>query len=167
MKLTNNRQAIIIATGCGIAILLIVFGIFLTRNTATPTKPPQAYIGNSSGTPDAGKQTAAAFVGYDNLIQNGVTYDQVNALQTAFRKYQPLSAPTTVIDIGGSNLIPYAPDQSDPLYRPSIGASVVVNQKTTYKIKFYYWGTSTIELLIYDATGATQLFDSGTVTGSS
>jgi len=147
-------------------VVVLFFGglIILSRNLSfTPDPGPSGNSGADENTPAA---SGSSFIGYDSLLNVGVTVDQVSALQKALQQYKPMSTTGTTIDMSKGTLTPYAPSQRDPLLRPSIGTSVVVNQKTTYRITFYYWGTSSIELLIYDSTGKTKLFDSGTVTAT-
>ena len=168
MQQQDNRKILIISVAAATFIVMVVAiliqsGVF----SRAPQHKTQDAIGNGLAPETSLQQTAPVFVGFDNLVANGVTLDQVNALQTAFQRYQPLSAANTVIDASSGTLIPIPPNSSDPEYRPAISTTVVVNQKTIYTIKFYYWQTSKIQLLIYDTTGRTLLFDSGTVIGNS
>jgi hypothetical protein len=164
MQQPDKRRLLIVG---GAAIIFILAVIALLGQHETLPHKSQDYVGNANTQEASLQPTAASFVGFDNLITLGVTLDQANGLQTAFQHYKTFASANTVIDMSDGKITIVAPSQADPLYRPSITTTVLVDQRTTYHIRFYYWGTSAIQLLIYDSTGKTKLFDSGTVTGKS
>ncbi len=162
MQNTANKRILII--GIIVAIIVIGLGSLLFRSVTTST-PERDFVGNTGTGENSPPASGLVFLNFDALVAVGVTLDQVNALDTAFQNYPPFSG-NTVVALAGDDLRPSAPSTSDPLYRPSISSHILVNHKTTYQIKFYFWSTSKIQLFIFDNTGNTQLYDSGTVTGS-
>ena len=164
MQQDEARKRRIAIIGIIVGAVVIALITLIIQNAGQSYHKPRDFIGNTDAKENTPAATGSSFIGYDNLVNVGVSLDQINALQKAFGAYKPTGATGTVIDISNSKLTPYQPDPHDPLYRPSIGAQIIVNQKTTYKIRFYYWGTSSVQLLIFDASGKTKLFDSKTVT---
>ena len=163
----NNRKMIILAS---IAVILIVglavAQIIHNRNAAPPVQAKD-FTGNQGIDEDSLPQTWPAFSNLDSLLNNGLTLDQISGVSAAMKAYQPFTTKGTLITFANNNLQLNYPDPNDPLYRPFLTTSIVVNQKTTYKIKLYYWNTSNIQLYLYDQTGGTQLYDSGVVKGVS
>lgn len=109
--------------------------------------------------------TTPLYAGFEALLDDGMTANQVTALQNALQHYPPFTK-NVQISLAGTDIRRNYPEQTDPLYRWSISSHIVVNQKDTYQIKVYYSGTNDIQLIIYDAAGHTQLFDSGIVSSS-
>lgn len=106
------------------------------------------------------------FAGFSKLIDYGLTTDQVRALEQALQKYPAFANNNIQISLAVNDITRGARENSDPLYRFNILSHIVVNQTTTYRIKFYYSGTSEVQLILYDATGNIKLFDSGIVTAT-
>lgn len=161
----TSRQRILVISAT-IGTILVIGIILLVQRVSQPSHKPVDLIGNANASENTpAPPSGSSFVGYDNLLNVGVSLDQINALEKAFQRYTPTAATGTIIDVSNGKLTPYVPDPHDPLYRPSIATTVLVSQKTTYSIRFYYWGTGSTQLLIFDSAGKTKLFDSGTITG--
>lgn len=96
------------------------------------------------------------FDGFDGLINEGVTSDQANNLQTAFLKFAPKAA---TITIGVTN--------SRHIIDPNTGAntytfSVKIDSKQ-YNASMNAPGLSSIELFLTDPQSGKQVFDSHTI----
>lgn len=168
MEAYQKRRVILLAlAGIMAAVALIAFVIFEFNNRQIGVQPAKPFTGNQNPNADKIANSSASVAGLDALINTaGLTLDQTTAVRLALQKYPPFNNGQTYVAIQSSSLRPAAPDASDKLYRPSVFATILVNAKTTYKVRIYYWGTSTIQLLIFDKTN-TRLFDSKIIDGTS
>lgn len=167
----NPKRTVIIF----VVALILLMGLmaWLTRphKTATiKTGESQVYndpvshqkiVTRNGAAPETNGQTSTGpvFVGFEKLLDYGVTVQQLDALKTYFSDYTPFINKSPEISLAVDD-IQAGQDMSDPQQRFFIHSHVVVDRKTTYEIKFYYQGLSSVELHIYDASGNTQLFDS-------
>jgi len=117
-------------------------------------KAPERGDGSSTNTP--------LFLGFGALVNQGVSNSQLSVLEYELHKYPPLSTGSPQISLATADTQPIGPeDSNDPAGRWSIKSHIVVNDKDTYQIQFFYTGISNVQLHLYDKTGSTQLFDSG------
>lgn len=168
MKNMNNNRKIILLI-CAVVVLAISLAVAQILHNSHSVPPIQAkdYTGNQGVPENSFPQTWPAFSNLDSLLNNGLTLDQISGISTALKSYQPFTATGTLVYIANNNVQLNYPDPGDPLYRPFLITYITVNQKTTYKIKLYYWDTSDIQLYLYDQSGASQLYNSGVIKGVS
>jgi len=108
-----------------------------------------------------GDSTRPIFAGIDKLLNYGITTQQLSSLQFAFTQYAPTAGSSTQISLAVDDI---TTDRApDPDGRFFVLSHVVVNQKDTYKLKLFYSGLSDVQLVLYDSSGQSQLFDSGVI----
>ena len=165
---TPSYRKIIILASAVVVVIIILAIAQIAQNTNSKT-PIQAkdLTGNQGIEENSIPQTWPAFSNLDNLLNNGLTLDQVSGVSTALKAYQPFATTGTQVTFPLHDIQLNYPDPNDPLYRPFLLMNIIVNQKTTYKVKLYYWNTSNIQLYLYDISGNTLLYESGTVAGKS
>lgn len=175
----DKRKVIIIG---GLLVIVVVAAILATLSSnhkpatkTTGTGQTNVYHDPVSGkdivtqkdkTPESqiASSTIPTFAGFDALLDSGMTLDQVQSLYGAFEEYQPFDSNKILISLASDDLSSVQPDNNDPNYRWSFTGHVVVkngNQTTTYHVQLYYWNTTTAELVLYNADGSQQVFDSG------
>lgn len=172
MERQRNRKLVIVIFAV-VLILLMGLVFWLTKpqkTTESKTGESQVYndpvshqkiVTRTGAAPETNGQTSTGpvFVGFEKLLDYGVTVQQLDALKAYFGDYAPFVNKSPEISLAVDD-IQAGQDMSDPQQRFFIRSHVVVDRKTTYVIKFYYQGLSSVELHIYDAGGSNQLFDS-------
>jgi hypothetical protein len=115
-------------------------------------------------TPDTYGQNANSllYLGFDKLLNHGLTFKQLNNLKSAFGNYSSKQSPQikeVTIDV----------DHITSQYNPSSGDdnfyilfSGLFDRKTAYRAKIQYSNITDIRLFLLDVAG-NQLFDSGVV----
>lgn len=107
---------------------------------------------------------APIYLGFSSLLDIGVSSDQLGDYK--FAVYQFLKSNNQKADevsIAVDTVVPVPHDRDSASTVDSVNFNIVVDRKTTYKVKMDYFDLSSIDLRIYDATGANQVYDSGTV----
>jgi hypothetical protein len=183
MQQTRNKKLFVIG---GLLLVMVVVLLLLSFKKPAPkqsnssTRPKttsytdptshQTVVNQQGKAPETNgtTQNGPIFLGFSSLINMGISLQQVNALQAAFTAYQPFSTDNTQISLAVDDLQQIDPTTSkDPQGRWSIKSHVVVNQKDTYQVTFYYDGISSVQLHIYNSQGNQQVFDSGIVDSTS
>lgn len=124
-------------------------------------------VSNPSGkTPENYGATAGApiYLGLNGLLDYGVASDQVGDYRFAIYQYfksNHMKASEVSIAVDSVVPTPRDPDSSSTIN--TINFNIVVDRKTTYKVKMDYFDLSSINLQLFDSTGAKLLYDSGTV----
>lgn len=142
-------------------------------NDAATTGPTTVYHDPVSGEdivtqqgktpePTVAAPTSPIYAGFDKLINQGMTQEQLQTTYAAFESYKPFASDKVQISLAADDIQPVQPQDNDPLYRWSIRSHIVVNRTTTYKVQIYYWGIDDVQLLLSDQNG-TQIFDSGAI----
>ncbi|HEU4914144.1 MAG TPA: hypothetical protein VFT16_01935 [Candidatus Saccharimonadales bacterium] len=124
-------------------------------------------VSNPQGkAPDTYGRDAAApiYLGTASLLDYGVTSGQEQDMQFAIYQYfksegQKVKEVSVVVD--SIAVEPYDSNNENTL--GTINFDIVVDRKTKYKVKMNYFDLVSIQLYLYDATGATQLHDSGVI----
>lgn len=165
--LNSNRKIFIIAGVVTLLIIVLIIAQIIHNKNTNPTIQAKDYTGNQGVNEDSLPQTWPAFSNLNSLLDHGLTLDQISGVSTAMKAYQPFTTKGTLIDFANSNLQLNYPDPGDPLYRPFLTTNIIVNQKINYRVKLYYWDTSSIQLYLYDQTGKTQIYNSGVIKGIS
>lgn len=165
---TLSNRKIIIPIVAAVIVIVILAIAQIAQNTNSKTSPQAKDLtGNQGIEENSIPQTWPAFSNLDNLLDHGLTLDQISGISAALKAYKPFTTSGTQVAFPLHDVQLNYPDPNDPLYRPFLLMDITVNQKTTYKLKIYYWGTSNIQLYLYDMPGNTLLYDSGTVIGKS
>ena len=175
MQITKKKIFIIAGTIASITIVLTLATSTLShQNIPKPDVQSGTYKDPISGEYlpvekgkdrqyDLNTPNTPTFGGFSQLIPLGVTLTQVTTIEYAFSKYPLFTHTSPYISLAVNDLNPFTPDPNDPLGKIRIDSHVVVSGKITYKISMYFWGLGNVELLINDASGKIQLFDSGAV----
>ncbi len=168
----TNHKTILIAGGVVALIVIVAVTLILTRGskgsggqaTPTPTTAPTATV-TPTPSPDnqAKGSSAPTFSGFDNLLDHGVTSDQVDALKFAFTKYGQTSGKTIKqVDLDTPSLVFAAPNQD--LNYSVATFNVNLDGKTTYFAKLNYSRNLTaIELFLSTTPNSPVLYDSGNI----
>jgi hypothetical protein len=180
VNLTGRRKIIII----GIALFIIIAGVALFANNSSDkgtddikditTGEDQYYDENSKQTisdpegktPDVYGQNpdAPIFLGTASLLDYGVASDQEQDMQFAIYQYfNGKNEKVKEVSVAVDTIAPVPRDRNSASTRETINFDIVVDRKTTYKVKMEYFDLVSIQLYLYDSTGATQLYDSGVV----
>ncbi|HSX05334.1 MAG TPA: hypothetical protein VLF69_02610, partial [Candidatus Saccharimonadales bacterium] len=105
--------------------------------------------------------TTPTYAGFDKLLEVGFTLNQLDSAYSAFEQYQPFASNKVQISLAVNDVSTVRPNDADPLYRWSVVSHIVVNRTDSYKVQIYYWGENSAELVLLNADGSQQLFDSG------
>jgi hypothetical protein len=114
-------------------------------------KAPDTY-GSASGQP--------IYLGISNLVDAGLTDDQLLRLKYAFNNYFTQSkknAKEVSIDVNSIVHGPHNPNSNSPF---SLNFNVTVDRSKTLKAKIEYTGLEDIRLFLYDQKTNTQIYDS-------
>ncbi|HET9850419.1 MAG TPA: hypothetical protein VFP35_02230 [Candidatus Saccharimonadales bacterium] len=174
MRLANRRYLLIL--GCSLLILLIVIAALLafrnqpkvpgknslsqhvdTFSGETVSNPkgvaPEKY-GVSPNTP--------VYLGFDKLLNYGLTDIQLNLVKLAFYKYsQSLAKPLGQISVG-ANTITTQHDPTNPNSNFNILFKVQFDEKAIYQANVEYAGLNDARLIITTQSGNKE-YDSGTL----
>lgn len=180
MDFTKNRKLVIAV----VVVLVAIFGSIILANSNKKNNDAKAkdvttgkndyYDPNSQQTisdPD-GKTpenygvdpNAPTFFGTSNLLDYGVAADQENDMEFAIYQYfngnnKKVKEVSVVVD----SIAPVERDRNSASTTETINFDIVVDRKDRYKVRMDYFDLSSIQLYMTDATGATQLYDSGVV----
>jgi hypothetical protein len=181
------RNTKLIFIGLGVLVVLGVLFIFLgshhkkgsstvqakagSGQTVTKTDPTsgETLVEQAGKVPETngGSTDGPLFLGFDKLINQGLTIQQLDSIQTAITSYPPFTTSSAQISLAADDIVPVSPsDSGDAQQRWSIKSHIVVNSKDTYRVQFFYSGIGNVEVYIYSADGKTQLFDSGSIDNS-
>lgn len=173
----SSKKRILIITLATAAVITASIFVLLQpkpkKDNAKVTGPTTVYHDPTSGEDIINQQgktpeqtltspTTPLYAGFDKLLGQGMTLEQLDSLYTAFESYKPFASNKVQISLAADDIQPVRPQDSDPLYRWSIQSHIVVDRTTTYKVQIYYWSIDDVQLLLRDQNGA-QLFDSGII----
>jgi hypothetical protein len=119
---------------------------------------------NGKGPDNYGADPAAPiFLGTSSLLDNGVAFDQEQDMRFAIFQYfngkkEKVKEVSVVVD--SVKPVPRSADDQNPRF--TINFNIVVDRKTTYKVRMEYFDLSSIQLYMSDSSG-TQIYDSGVV----
>lgn len=176
MDLLRNKKVIIAAV---IVVVVIAGSWLLTRNNQKADEPEVNLNSGQKYDPDSGETIsdpkgkdvdlygtnpdAPLVLGTSDLIAEGVTNEQTDGLKYGLYKYfggksKKIDRISVVVDT--IEVAPYDPYAEDSNVG-KINFNVRVNQDKLYKVLFKYFDLDSVQVLIYDDTGATLLHDSG------
>lgn len=111
--------------------------------------------------------TAPTFFGVSDLTEYGVSQDQVSDAKWAiFQYFNGKKEKVSEVSVVISTIKPVEHDPDSASTRDTVNYDIVVDRKTTYKVRMEYFDLSSIQLYMSDTKG-TQLYDSGTVSNQS
>ncbi|HVO86480.1 MAG TPA: hypothetical protein VMT23_01980 [Candidatus Binatia bacterium] len=179
MQSVNRRRLILIVAGLTL-LFLVVVAILAPRH---PAKKPQTNPTNSVVDPLSHKTVSnpsgvapehygsnpelPIYLGFDKLLNYGLSSEQVFSLQVAFYNYtQTVSPPVTQVSVG-VDTISTDHDAADPNSPFFISFDVGFNGNKAGRAKVDYSDLElkSVRLYLTDNSGK-QVFDSGVVDGS-
>lgn len=117
-------------------------------------KSPDTYGRNPS---------APIFLGTANLLDYGVASDQEQDMQFAiFQYFNGNKMKVKEVSVVVDSIAPVPHDRNSASTVDTINFNIVVDRKTTYKIRMDYFDLSSIQLFMSDTAG-NQIYDSGVV----
>jgi len=183
MDLFKNRKVVIAI----VVVLVAIFGTIILANSnkkenngnvkdVTTGKDDyfdpnsRETISNPAGkTPENYGYDASAptFFGTSNLLDYGVTTDQESDARFAiFQYFNGKKEKVSEVSVVIATISPVDRDRNSTSDRDTINFDIVVDRKTTYKVRMEYFDLSSIQLYMSDANG-TQIYDSGVVSNQS
>lgn len=168
MQSTNRKRILIVA---GIFILLIVMTLFLisrssktSKNTYVDPLSHQTVTNIPGKTPEkAGSRTDfPSLLGFDTLIDYGLTYNQLNELNQAFYNYsKSLPVPIQEISIDVDHITEQ--HDSNASHSPFvIQFKVRLDREADYRAKIVYYGINDMRLYLLNPTNGSVIYDSHT-----
>jgi hypothetical protein len=155
-----------------IGLLVIGVGLILAQrsskknSTATEYLDPYSHqvVSSPRGkTPDTygTPSDRPLYLGFDKLIDHGMSFNQVNNLEVAFYQYSKIKAIKEVsIDV---DHVTTKYDPSDPSGNFLIFFKVMFNRKDINQAKVEYSGLDGVRLYLTEPGSGKLIFDSGTI----
>ncbi|MBX4190483.1 hypothetical protein KW794_00145 [Candidatus Saccharibacteria bacterium] len=168
MQSVNKRRLIAVI----VLVLVVIMGVVaLLHKPSKPSSTPQTNtytdpyshetVTETQGkAPDIFGTTAQTpiYLGFDKLIDHGVSYDQVGNLKTAFYQYSKTkNSPIKEVSLDVDHIKSIKEGRNFYLT-----FKVVFDRKDIYQAKLDYTGLSAIRLYLYDNSG-NLIFDSQSV----
>jgi hypothetical protein len=172
MPLQNKRTIVILATIAIFLTALFCAAFLLLSQRSEDSK--REYQDPFSGevvsdppgkTPDKFGTSAdlPLFLGFDDLIEHGLSEEQLYGLKTAFYNYsKTLSRPASEISIDVNNITDTKEERGGNQFFVST-FPVKFNRKDLYKARLEYTGLNDIRLYLYDNQAGRLLYDSKTI----
>lgn len=175
----DHTKLILIAGILVSAVVVIVCLLVFGSHSKTPSNgvgSPSAdhydptsgeTVSNPSGKgPDTYGQNSNAplFLGTSNLLNYGLTTDQVADVKLAFTNYSTsLKTPVKQVSIDVRSIKASPPGHEDPNAPSYVTFNVVLDNATTYAAKAQYNDLESIELFLTDPKTGRLIFDSGVI----
>lgn len=170
MQEKTRKQIIIVVSAVVASILIVILLVLIAHHDTSiaPVTTGRVHQGNAGAKEEFSiTPLKPAVDGFGALLDNGLTTNQLDLVNKAVHRYAPFVKDVNQLTLEESTIHPNFPEQSDPLYRWSVTGNLNADNKATYQMKVYYWGTDTVQVQLFDANGATKLYDSGVMTASS
>lgn len=163
----DNKKLLIIIGAVGF-MLLIAIGLYVSGRPANQGKERFDDVSKETvyDTPDRTPETyggaSLLYLGFDNLLEYGVSERQMNGIKEAFPVFAANNKQTL-------NQVSVAVDtiQAEPRDRESdsdsdiIRFDVVINRQDRYSAIVEYSGISSVRLKLYKTNSTQPVFDSG------
>ena len=183
MEIFKNRKVVIAV----VVVLVAIFGTIIlvnsnsgskTGNTRDVTTEKDDYfdpnsrevISNPEGkTPEnyGYDPSAPTFFGTNNLLDYGVAMEQESDAKWAiFQYFNGKKETVREVSVVLSSIAPVEHNRDSESTRDTINYDIVVDRKTTYRVRMEYFDLSSIQLYMSDTNG-TQIYDSGVVSNQS
>jgi hypothetical protein len=109
-------------------------------------------------------QGEPSYKGFDPMIEEGVTNEQIESTKIALSKYfAALDKPVAIVEISDVDVV--AHDRNSTSDSDIVNFAILYNGNLV-KAKLEYSGSETARVYLYDMSSNKQLFDSGPVTSS-
>ena len=170
MQPTTNRNRYLFVAIIGVVFILGVIGIVTLSASSSKSgsnflAPTPSVTPTPSPSPDAVPKgpSMPLFAGFDTLLAQGVTNDQIDSLKYAFFKYsKSVNKPIKQVTLqpGTMNVIPHDRFSTSTTNTITFSASL---DGTVYPVKFEYGDLTTARLYLSAPSGQPVIYDSGTV----
>lgn len=170
-----NKRALV-TLGAAFLVVAAVLAVIIFAVIDRPQDPKREYRDPFSGevvsdpvgkTPDkfGTVDDLPLFLGFDDLIDHGLSQEQLQGLKTAFYNYsKTLEQPLKEISIDVKNIVDTKEERGNEQFFVS-NFPVMLDRKDVYKAKIEYTGLNDIRLYIYDGQRRTLVYDSKTIGG--
>ena len=169
MQLPNRR---VLAISLGVLVIIAGMVLIAQHNSKTPNAGSAGehvdqfsheVVSNPPGkTPDTygSEPNTPLYLGFDKLMNNGLSLDQMKNVEQAFYKYSlSLSKPLKQVSVGADD-IKTSHDPSDPNSPFVILFNVQFDGKDIYPAKVQYIGLDDVRLFIMSADNSKVIYDS-------
>ena len=175
MPSQNNRRLILIL---GFFAVLLIVGIIFAFKPTHPNPHTQGQhvdpLSHETVSSPAGKapdkygvpNNTPLYLGFDKLLDYGLSTDQLDNVQTAFYRYsQSLPKPIGQISVDVDHITAQS-DSSNPNTPFDVLFKVQLDGKSVYQAKAEYFGLDDIRLYLTDQNTKAVIYDSQTLYSS-
>lgn len=178
-KAAARKRQLLIGGGALFVIIIVLLSIMSAGRDQTALKETELRYDSNSGdtvsdpagkTPDTYGTLADApiFLGFERLVGEGVTIDQLNSLKYAFYQYgKTAKLNLKEVSVSVDTVSPVPHDRFSSSTVDKINFNAILDQKTKVKVTLEYWEFESIRLLLHDSTAKKLLYDSGEVRNKS
>lgn len=179
MTTPNKRR--LLAVGAVVAVIVIIVGIALltggkkedkggitTLDNGTKYDPSsgETYSDPKGKTPENYGEVKGAplYLGTSSLLDYGVSSTQLDDLKYGiFQYFQTNNLKVAQVSVVVDTVAPVDRDPESDITYDTINFNIMVDNKTTYKVKVNYFDLDSAQVYISNLSG-TQLYDSGVIT---
>jgi hypothetical protein len=176
LKLNPKIRAIVAIILIAVIFVILIIATYNKNNSKQPSLDSGKYVDPNSGEtisnpkgkgPDTygSASNEPIYLGTTELINRGVTTDDLNKLKAAFYDYSAKNNKNireVSINIASIQTPARDPNTTDPSI---ITFNVVFDRKDTYRARFQYTGLGDVRLILYNSKTNAQVYDSGTFGG--
>jgi len=179
MQSPNNRRRFIFIIGLALLAILALTFLLLAHSSKPPKKQSSSYvdplshetISNPAGvSPEiyGSNKNTPLYLGFDKLLNYGLTFDQVSSLEAAFYNYTKAQTPALKqVSVAVDTITPQH-DPNDPNSPFLLLFNVGFGGKTIYKASVNYSNLDlqSVQLTLMASTGRKVIYASGLINSS-
>lgn len=173
MRYLNKRMLIVLGGFASLFILVLLIIILTVQTKKSDTSTGATYydplshetVSNPPGkAPDVfgSNPDRPVYLGFDDLLNNGLTLDQLSFLKTGFYNYSKASGGIKEISVDIAS-ITNSHDKATPGSAFVIEFNVRTDRKNDFLAQIQYRDLSSLKLILLDPKTRAQVFDSGLI----